>query len=79
MKETTDMRENWLRLINQMLKQADTLTVRQAYYLLLGFIGKKNGVQFGCRKYHVKIRKFLLTYVLIRAIIWTDKGKGGRE
>ena len=41
MKETTDMRENWLRLINQMLKQADTLTVRQAYYLLLGFIGKK--------------------------------------
>ena len=41
MKETTDMRENWLRLINQMLKQTDTLTVRRAYYLLLGFIGKE--------------------------------------
>lgn len=44
MKETTDMRENWLRLINQMLKQTDTLTVRQAYYLLLGFIGKEKTV-----------------------------------
>jgi hypothetical protein len=47
MKETTDMRENWLRLINQMLKQADTLTVRQAYYLLLGFIGKKTVSNLG--------------------------------
>ena len=44
MKETTDMRENWLRLINQMLKQTDTLTVRRAYYLLLGFIGKEKTV-----------------------------------
>lgn len=44
MKETTDMRENWLRLINQMLKQTDTLTVRRAYHLLLGFIGKEKTV-----------------------------------
>ena len=59
MKETTDMRENWLRLINQMLKQTDTLTVRRAYYLsALDSLGRKNGVQFGRRKYHVKIRKF---------------------
>lgn len=54
MKETTDMRENWLRLINQMLKQTDTLTVRRAYYLLLGFHWeRKNGVQFG----HLKISR----------------------
>ena len=44
MKETTAMRENWLRLINQLLEQADTLTVRRAYYLLLGFLGKEKTV-----------------------------------
>lgn len=40
MKEMIDMREHWLRLIAQLLEQADTLTVRRAYYLLLGFLGK---------------------------------------
>lgn len=40
MKEIADMREHWLRLINQLLEQADTLTVRRAYYLLLGVLGK---------------------------------------
>lgn len=44
MKETTAMRENWLRLINQLLEQVDTLTVRRAYYLLLGFLGKEKTV-----------------------------------
>lgn len=44
MKEIADMREHWLRLINRLLEQADTLTVRRAYYLLLGFIGKEKTV-----------------------------------
>lgn len=40
----TAHRENWIRLIAQLLEQADTLTVRRAYYLLLGFIGKEKTV-----------------------------------
>lgn len=44
MTEMTDMREHWLRLIAQLLEQADTLTVRRAYYLLRGFIGKEKTV-----------------------------------
>lgn len=44
MKEMADMREHWLQIIGQLLEQADTLTVRRAYYLLLGFIGKEKTV-----------------------------------
>lgn len=34
-------RENWIYLINQLLEQADAMTLRRAYYLLLGFLGQK--------------------------------------
>lgn len=39
MESRNPQKENWIYLINRMLEQADTLTVRRAYYLLLGFLG----------------------------------------
>ena len=44
MERGTSQRENWIYLINRMLEQADTLTVRRAFYLLLGFLGKEKTV-----------------------------------
>lgn len=39
MESRNPQKENWIYLINRMLEQANTLTVRRAYYLLLGFLG----------------------------------------
>lgn len=41
MEKKNIQRENWICLINRMLEQADTLTVRRVYYLLAGFLGGK--------------------------------------
>ena len=43
-KSDTAQRETWIHLIAQLLEQADTLTVRRAYYLLRGFVGKEKTV-----------------------------------
>lgn len=39
MESRNPQKENWIHLINRMLEQVDTRTVRRAYYLLLGFLG----------------------------------------
>lgn len=39
MEKKNTQRENWIYLINRMLETADTPTIQQAYYLLLGFLG----------------------------------------